>query len=197
MGTVHRTYGVILMGRINITTACAEHASVLAGLGAQTFCQSYGAALEEEALKAYVDEVFPLERIQRELVDPEIHYLIAWVGGVICAYAKLVASPLPECLKAEDAVELQRLYVVPEHWGQGVGSRLMTSLIDLAATRAYGHMWLRVWQENQRAIEFYRKWAFSSVGSDTYHVGACSETVLIMVKGLSHRVRPALVRTRP
>jgi len=176
------------MGNIDITLACAEHAPKLAALGAQTFCQSYGSALDPKELKAYVDEAFSVRQIEKELADPNIHYCVASIADTICAYAKLAPSPGPESLKESNAIELTRLYVTSEYWGQGIGSRLMSKVIDVADTCGYQHMWLRVWQENHRAIDFYRQWEFTTVGKEPYYVGACSETVLIMVKALQSYV---------
>jgi len=175
---------MILMGHIELIKARAEHARILAELGAKTFTQSYGNALDPQELKTYVSQAFSVDQISRELHNPKIHYRIACMDNVVCAYAKLVPSSLPACLKGANAIELMRLYVTPEYCRHGVGSRLMAMLIDCARTQGYEHMWLRVWQENHRAIDFYQKWRFHTVGSEPYHVGVCSETVLIMVRSL-------------
>jgi len=137
---------------------------MLAQLGAQTFCQSYSSALDPRELKAYVDNAFSEDQIAKELVDPDMHYCIASMGSTICAYGKLAPSSISESLKKASPIELQRLYVTPECWGQGVGSRLMTRLIDMADTCGYQHLWLRVWQENHWAKEFYQRWQFSICG---------------------------------
>lgn len=172
------------MGSIDLITPGAKHAFELAALGAETFCQSYGRALDASELKAYVGKVFSVDQILGELSDPKIHYCIALIDDAICAYAKLVPSPVPESVTVACSVELQRLYVAPGHWGQGIGSRLMTRVIDLARAWAFQHIWLRVWQENLQAIDFYNRRGFVKVGSEPYHVGACSETVLVMTRSL-------------
>jgi ribosomal protein S18 acetylase RimI-like enzyme len=42
--------------------------------------------------------------------------------------------------------------------------------------------WLRVWEKNPRAIALYERYGFEITGSEPYHVGTMSETVLIMTK---------------
>ena len=104
--------------------------------------------------------------------------------GQACAYAKLIPSRVPESLSRSlvQAIELKRLYVIPEYWGQGVGARLMEALLDWASAHDYPKLWLRVWQKNAQAIAFYQQWGFRPVGQEPYHVGDCSEIVQLMVR---------------
>ncbi len=154
----------------------------LSALGSQTFIQSYARALAHEQLTAYVARAFGAARIAQELKDPRLFYMMACDGELVCAYAKLVPSKLPPSLPLTQAIELKRLYVLPEYWGRGVGTRLMESLLNWAFEHDYPNLWLRVWEKNAQAIAFYRRWEFRHVGDEPYHVGSCSETVHLMVR---------------
>jgi GNAT superfamily N-acetyltransferase len=170
------------MSHIQLREPDGRDAGLLSDMGSQTFIQSYGSTLEPTQLAAYVTQAFSEERMALELKDPGIYYLLAWDQGQACAYAKLVPSHLPEALSLTQAIELKRLYVIPEYWGQRVGTRLMGALLDWASAHGCPNMWLRVWQKNARAIAFYQQWGFRHVGQEPYHVGDSSETVQLMVR---------------
>ncbi len=168
------------MNPIRLTEPELNDIRVLAELGSQTFIQSYRDVLDQESLQTYTQQAFAAERIAQELEDPQVYYLLALDHQRACAYAKLIASPVPKPLSLQQAIELQRLYVIPQYWGRAIGTRLMETLLEWAHRHHYQHMWLRVWQENERAIAFYQRWNFRIVGQEPYVVGNCSETVWLM-----------------
>jgi len=62
--------------------------------------------------------------------------------------------------KAELAIS-----VLKEYWGQGIGSRLMTAMIDFAkSTKVVETVYLEVASENVRAIRLYEKIGFVRYG---------------------------------
>ncbi len=65
-----------------------------------------------------------------------------------------------------DICELKRLWVRPEHWGKGVGPRLMQALLDFASQSGYRVMRLStdpVYQK--RAVRFYARLGFTPIES--------------------------------
>jgi GNAT superfamily N-acetyltransferase len=51
--------------------------------------------------------------------------------------------------------ELRRMYVLPERWGQGVGSRLLDAVLRRAQRAGATTAWLSVLEKNDRARTFY------------------------------------------
>jgi ribosomal protein S18 acetylase RimI-like enzyme len=154
-------------------------------MGALTFTRSYASIIAAEELESYTSRAFGLEQIQTELTTAEITYLLAFAGAAPCGYSKLAPTSPPPAIDGSNAVELTRLYVLSEWIGRGIGAMLIKQSLDAAIERGDRSCWLRVWTGNQRAIEFYRRWGFREVGSEPYHVGRCSETVLLMIRDLS------------
>jgi diamine N-acetyltransferase len=68
-----------------------------------------------------------------------------------------------------------------------MGSKLMSASLDEARQHACDTVWLGVWEKNQRAIEFYRKWGFRQTGSHIFSLGDDPQTDLIMVLELSRQ----------
>ena len=102
-----------------------------------------------------------------------------------CGYAKLIQSPIPECMNPDSCIELQRLYVDSDYRGRGIGKLLESHAESNSRNRDIRKIWLRVWEGNTVAQEIYKKWGFTIIGEEQYQVGEDQRTVLLMGKPLS------------
>jgi ribosomal protein S18 acetylase RimI-like enzyme len=82
-------------------------------------------------------------------------------------------------------VELVRFYVDAAWHGRGVSHSLMKEALDYAANAGHDVMWLGVWQQNTRAIAFYRKWSFEIVGDKRFLLGSDLQTDFVMSRALA------------
>lgn len=169
----------------SIRRASVEDARILSNMGELTFTRSYVSIIPAEELASYTSQAFSLEQLESELAAAEITYFLALAGTVPCGYSKLGPTAPPPTIDGSKPVELARLYVLPERTEMGIGTELLRASLKAALKQGYHSCWLRVWEGNDRAIRFYRRWGFRQVGSEPYHVGRCSETVLLMTRGLS------------
>ncbi|MEO7431693.1 MAG: GNAT family N-acetyltransferase, partial [Dokdonella sp.] len=55
--------------------------------------------------------------------------------------------------------------------GRGISQQLMAGVREAAAGFAGGTLWLKVWENNARALTFYDKNGFTDVGSADFFVG--------------------------
>jgi ribosomal protein S18 acetylase RimI-like enzyme len=60
----------------------------------------------------------------------------------------------------------------------------MTETFKAAAERGAATVWLTVWEQNPRAIAFYRKVGFADAGLMSFHLGNEEQTDFLMVKAL-------------
>ena len=63
-----------------------------------------------------------------------------------------------------DAAEIDRLYLHPDHWGQGLGTRLMEFALATFRERGESAVVLWVLEKNLPARRFYEKWHFAPDG---------------------------------
>lgn len=89
-------------------------------------------------------------------------YLLGLLESAIAAVAILSASPRARIRhSAELAMSVRR-----QHWGQGIGSLMLDTLIGWArATRIITKISLRVRADNQRALHLYRRKGFALEGT--------------------------------
>ncbi len=74
-------------------------------------------------------------------------------------------------LTHQPAVELSKMYVHPDHHGDGTAGRLMIATLTTARQAQAAGIWLGVSVENVRANSFYAKHGFETVGRKRFHIG--------------------------
>lgn len=170
-----------------IRYAGADDAQLLAELGARTFHETFAADKRNrpEDVAAYLASSFGQAQQGAELADSHSTFLIAEIDGVAVGYAKLRVCRAPDRITGEKPIELVRLYASQEWLGRGIGAALMRACIDEAKRKGYRTLWLGVWEHNQRARAFYRKWEFHDAGQHIFQLGDDPQTDILMVRPVS------------
>jgi len=151
--------------------ATLADAALLNELGLRTFIETFAHFNRAEDMDAYTSEAFTVERLTAELLDPLATFLIAEVDGLPVGYAKLYEGEAPDCVTGAGPVELARLYVLQDYYGRGVGQALMDGCLNNARAKCYQSIFLGVWEHNERAKAFYRKWGFEHIGDHEFILG--------------------------
>jgi ribosomal protein S18 acetylase RimI-like enzyme len=157
---------------------------VLIELGVRTFNETFAQLNRPEDMNAYLSTAFESKQISSEITDPQSTFLLAEVGTLAVGYAKLHRGIAPECVSGERSIELARLYVIQEMHGRAVAQMLMQDMVERSLREGFDTMWLGVWEHNERAKAFYRKWGFLETGSHIFQLGSDPQTDLIMERPL-------------
>lgn len=164
--------------------ATATDASLLSELGDRTFSDTFADANTPEDMAAYRASAFAPSIQAAELAAPLTTFLIAEVEGRPSGYAMLRLGEAPSCVVGASPIEVVRLYVVREWLGKGIGEALMRELTTVARDLGAKTIWLGVWERNQRARAFYKKWGFIEVGDHIFKLGTDAQTDILMHKEL-------------
>lgn len=165
---------------VKIRRADYPDAELLADLGARSFSEAFAAENTPENMSAYLGQTFTHARLAEELADPKATFLLASIEGEAAGYAKLYQGEPPRCVTGESHMELARIYVLQKWLGSGVGRALMQRCVDEARESDARVLWLGVWQRNLRALAFYRKWGFTTVGEQVFLLGSDAQTDWVM-----------------
>lgn len=157
-------------------------APLLARLAATTFADTFAADNDPRDMAAYASIAFGDDIQRRELLDPRNTVLLAARGDEVVGYAMLRRDAAPACVAPGESVEVARLYAVQDAIGSGVGAALMQGCLEEAAAQQHETLWLGVWEQNVRAIAFYRRWGFRDVGSQGFPLGTDLQTDRVMVR---------------
>lgn len=164
--------GVVDVSAYTIRAAREDEAERLSSLMRACFLAAYRESATPGNIEAHLDRSYRPDLQAAELARPQRRTLVAEVDGTWAGYAQLdfaIDPPVP--LEVSGAVQLSRIYLLPEHHGNGVAQRLLTSLRDLAGGQGATAWWLTVWRESPRAIRFYQNQGFRTVGECRFMIG--------------------------
>lgn len=159
------------MQSITIRKAKKDDVSLIANLSWQTFFDTYSQYNTKEDMEIFLDKNFSKQAVGKELQDEKNMFLLAYIKREVVGYVKLSESAAPKEIDAFDCIEISRLYSVKNKIGSGIGKELMQHCIKLARSKNKEVLWLCVWSQNQRAIQFYRKFGFEKFGDYTFMLG--------------------------
>ena len=157
---------------IIIRRANADDARLISTLATVTFFEAYFEQDDPPDLANYLAETFSEDVIASELADPDTYFFIVHRGGPAVGYAKLRDKDPHSSVPSPNAIELQRIYLVERVWRTGIGEQLLSHCIEFARSKGKNVLWLGVWEENPRAIRFYRKHGFTRVGTLEFPYGS-------------------------
>jgi diamine N-acetyltransferase len=151
----------------------------LAATGRRVFAETFGAFFDPADMALHLDRRFGPDGLPAELGDPAIRIRLAEADGGIIAYVKLAPMTLPVDHPA-GALEIKQFYVLAPWQGAGVAAALMTWVIETARGEGAPALLLSVWERGDRAIAFYRRHGFVTVGEAPFLLGtrACIDPVM-------------------
>lgn len=164
-----------------IRKAVVEDAERLAQVAEETFRVTFSAENSTEDMNIHCQKNFGNELQQAEILDINMVTLLCETNDLVIGFAQLCWQEAPNCLSdAIHPAEIRRLYVVSDFHGKGVAQELMAACIEETANRGSETAWLGVWENNPRAISFYKKLNFSEVGEHKFKLGSDLQRDIIM-----------------
>ena len=162
--------------------AIAADAAALAAFAERTFRDSFAdrntaANMNEHCARHFGPDIQALEISDRSRVT-----LLAEDAGRLAGFAQLRLERAADCVSCERPVELQRIYVASGWHGRGVAQEILREAFAVAAGAQCDALWLGVWEHNHKAIAFYRKQGFRTVGEHAFKLGQEAQRDLVMVK---------------
>lgn len=168
-----------------ILIAREEDAEIIAAISRQTFYDTFAAQNSRENMEMHMAQYYSTEKIRDELNDPLNTFLLAYEDDRLAGYAKMNEHKKEESKELEDPVEIERIYSLKEFIGKGIGKKLMEKCLAIAREKNKKDIWLGVWEYNDRAIVFYKRWGFVKFGEHNFPVGLDPQTDWLMKKTLA------------
>ncbi len=168
-----------------IKKADLSDAMQLSLLAEETFRATFGVANTAEHMELHCSSSYG-EKIQaEEISDSSIVTLLCMDDESLIGFAQLKWGEVPNCVTEKNSGEIQRLYVA-NHWhGKGVAQELMAACIEQIKQRGSDAIWLGVWENNPRAISFYKKLGFVEVGDHIFPLGGDPQRDIVMVRPIT------------
>ena len=165
---------------IEVTKIKKEEILQLQEISRQTFLETFSETNTEENMKSYLENGFSIEKMTAELNNEASQFYFAKLHEQVIGYLKLNFGQSQTELKDDKALEIERIYVLKEYHGKKVGQILYDKAIEIAKEKKADYVWLGVWEENPRAINFYKKNGFVEFDKHIFKLGDDEQTDIMM-----------------
>ena len=152
----------------------------LVEISRKTFVDAFEKDNDPEDFESYIDMAFNKSNIERQLQNPDSAFYFVFKDEILVGYFKLNENSAQTDIKAKECIELERIYVLEEFQGNGIGVQVLRETLKLAAQEQKQFIWLGVWQRNMDAIRFYEKHGFVKFGTHPYFIGKDKQTDWLM-----------------
>jgi GNAT superfamily N-acetyltransferase len=167
-------------GMWEIRPARQEDAEGLSKIAERIFRDTFAPFNTPADMDLYSSQTFTPAVFAAAILDPDTDMLVAFHEDRPIAYAHLHSGEAPPEVTGPSPIELKRFYVLQAWHGSGLAKDLMKGVIDRSLERGARTLWLGVWEQNTRAIAFYRKLGFAEVGELIFVLGTDRQRDLMM-----------------
>ena len=167
-----------------IRLVTANDIELLQEISIETFRDTYTAFNTEADMQLHVEQKFNMQRLLQEVQTSGDRFFIAEKADEPAGYIKLRTSEKPESLDGLKHMELERIYARKMFQGQGLGKILIDKALLFAKESGCEVLWLGVWKQNEKALQFYKRNGFEIFGEQIFTLGSDDQVDWLMKKEL-------------
>jgi len=149
-------------------------------IGKTTFVETFTEHNTKEDLDKYLEESFSNKKLLAELINPDSTFYFAEIEDNVVGYLKINFGDSQTELKENEALEIERIYVLQKFHGKKIGQALYEKASSIAKEMKVNYLWLGVWEENHRALHFYKKNGFVPFDTHIFKLGNDEQTDIMM-----------------
>ena len=170
------------MENIKIRRVTFEDIILLQEIGRQTFYETFAESNTKENMSKYLEEKFSTQKLATELSNECSAFYFAILEQKVVGYLKVNCGDSQTELQDDSSLEIERIYVLKKYQGNSIGFSLYKKALQVAAARSANYVWLGVWEENPKAVQFYEKHGFEAFDKHIFKLGDDRQTDIMMKK---------------
>lgn len=170
---------------IEVKKCTVEDLQILQKVSVETFRDTFQDQNTEEDLYNYLEKAYNTEQLTSELLNQQSEFYFVFNSNDLAGYLKININEAQTETNGEDALEIERIYVLPQFKGKGLGKILIQQAVERAQFHRKTNIWLGVWEHNHAALAFYKKLGFVQTGAHSFFMGEDEQTDLILTKNLT------------
>ena len=151
----------------------------------QTFFETFSEQNSEENMRIFLDKAYSEEKLKSEIEDKESETFLAVENQKILGVLKINTGNAETESGLENSLEIQRIYILKESKGLGIGTVFMNLAEKKARELGVSFIWLGVWEKNFPAQKFYTDKGFRRFSEHAFVLGDDIQTDFLMKKELS------------
>ena len=140
---------------VDIREATPADASDIADVAKQAWYEVHAPIIGEELVAEFLGRYYDTDSLRAVAKsDERVTYVADHEDGVV----GFVSGGPDE--DERELLHLSRIYLLPEYWGEGIGSRLLDTFEQQAIEQGHSRIRLRVMVDNEQAVGFYESTGF-------------------------------------
>lgn len=169
---------------VSIKKCNREDLQILQEISIETFNDTFKNQNSPENIKAYLDQAFSAEQLEKELSNAESEFFFICFKEEPAGYLKVNRNDAQSERMGDELLEIERIYIKSKFQSKGLGKQLINQAIEIAIRQNKKTVWLGVWEKNKNAIDFYKKMGFVQSGAHSFYMGDEEQIDFIMTKTL-------------
>ncbi|WP_299824041.1 GNAT family N-acetyltransferase [uncultured Pontibacter sp.] len=122
----------------------------------------------------YINRCFSEDALKKELEDENTAFFLIYEQEELVGFLKLNINAEIEGYTAQEALELERIYLVKTASGKGIGREAMTFTKKYAQDLGKKVIWLKA-MDSSKSVAFYEQNGFEKCGTYTLNFEAMKE----------------------
>lgn len=165
-----------------ITEVSINDVKNLQRVSQRAFYDTFSDSSSKSNMEKFLNTNYSIQNLTNELNEPNSKFYFVYHQKQIAGYIKINLNHAQTEAYGDDYLEVERIYLLKEFQGSGLGSELMNYAIKLAQSLNKKYIWLGVWEHNTKALKFYHKFNFIEKSLHNYSVGTDIFKDLILIK---------------
>lgn len=147
---------------IKIEKATLSDAEILSNLAKAIYQENYLHLWLPGGADWYMNQyAYSIHQIEKELADPNNAYYLLQDNQEPVGYLKLVLCSNLNGYDPDNALEIERIYLLENRKGKGLGKKMMQLAMDAALALNKKVIFLKAMDSSQEAIAFYQHQGYS------------------------------------
>ncbi|MFT3912079.1 MAG: N-acetyltransferase [Ferruginibacter sp.] len=155
---------------ISIIKATERDCHLIVDIGKISVAESHRDSCSAEVMNEFLEKNYNTDVIKEELNDPNNIYYIIHYNDEPVGFSKIILNAKHPNILTENVTKLDRIYLLKKFYGLKLGLELLNFNIGLSKNNDQSGIWLYVWVDNNRAIDFYTKAGFTIIGNHKFYV---------------------------
>ncbi|MHA7943975.1 GNAT family N-acetyltransferase [Formosa sp. 3Alg 14/1] len=155
---------------VEIIKANQTHSDLIVEVGTQAFRESHGHSASKTDIDSYISKTYKKETILEEFNNQKVLYHLIYSDGVIAGFSKIELDTTNKNITDLSITKLDRIYLLEAFHGKQLGAKLFQFNVELSKKQHQNGIWLAVWTENQKAVNFYQNMGFKIVGAFDFKI---------------------------
>lgn len=169
-----------------VRKATVTDAQIISLLARVTFTETFSSYFRDRSdLTKYFEDFFSVSEFRSSLEKENNVFWIAFYDELPVGYAKLKKYCKSEHSTSEKSSQLQKIYVLQDFLSKHIGRQLSDLMFQEARELKTEQLWLSVLISNDRAINFYQKQGFKTIGDFKFTIGKEDFDFYVMQKDMT------------